>query len=508
MNLVARQVYGNKKGNVWNTSIGGVSATISTASALATKLNISVGTISNFTVVGSDINCRITGNYVIPTLCFQNNTAITNYIDSDGLVSDILTNAFDGTTLIKEVNFKGIISLTGDAVFRLSNLSNVYLENCTFLGNRTFASAYNMKIIYAPRCVTLGSTTGAVLGEEKVFYSTYSGTVIYLADSLRTVNGGNPDNDIIYAISQGATIRYVTNFTKPLTPVINSATGYKTYVNLSISTTSTNAIDYYELYSNGVFIRTILPNGFIDDLANLTSYNFSVIAVDIFYNKSLISSAVSASTTTTSLMPLTGLISYYKLSEASGTTAVDKVGTNNGTYVLMNLLQSGKVGYGVKGAGNSYVNLNSNTITGGKTAFSVSMWFKIASTGNVNYLYGSWNGAQSSLLIRLSGGNLQFFTYTTSQVGGSMIAFSDTTNFHHLVCTYDGATMKMYLDGAVSATNFARTGIMNIGTATERIGDAQGVGSPNSFDETAIYSRALTQAEVTTIYNGGNALTL
>jgi len=169
--------------------------------------------------------------------------------------------------------------------------------------------------------------------------------------SLQTVNAGAPDGDITFFVSKGGTVKYVSNFIEPSAPVIASATGYITYVNLSVSTSSTNTVDYYELYNNGVFVKNIPTTGFIDDLAQLTSFNFSVIAVDVMYNKSPMSNVVATATTTTSLMPLTNLLRYFKMSEASGTTSVDSFGGNNGTYNLMTLLQPAKVGFGVKGIG-------------------------------------------------------------------------------------------------------------------------------------------------------------
>jgi len=494
---------------LYNTYIGGVSASLSTASLLATKLGISVGRIENFTIVGTDIQCRITGSYGFSAFSFLADNSITYYTDIDNLVHNIDTEAFKDVTLLKELNFKGVITLTGNAIARTSSVNKVSLENCTSITGTAFSSSGNVKIIYIPRCTSLGTT----VGNNNVFDevgNNWSSTTLYVPISLQTVNAGAPDGDLTFFISKGGTVKYVSNFIVPSAPAIASATGYITYVNLSVSTSSTNTVDYYELYNNGVFVKNIPATGFIDDLAQLTSFNFSVIAVDVMYNKSPMSNTVATATTTTSLMPLINMLRYFKMSEPSGTTAVDSFGANNGTYVSMTLLQPAKVGFGVKGSGTtSYINLNSSSITGGKTAFSVSLWFKIASLANANALYGSWVGAQNSTLIRVSGGQLQFFLQTlTGQSGGSFIAFSDTTNWHHLVCTYDGTTMRMYLDGTATATTMARTGTVNIGTATERIGDAQGAGSPNSFDEAAIYSRALTAGEVTTIYNSGNGITL
>ena len=126
----------------YNTYIGGVSSTISSASALSTKLGISVGRIENFTIVGSDIKCRITeGGYVIPSLAFIGNTSITYYTDSDNLVTNIGTESFKDVTLLKDLDFKGVITLTGDAIARTSSINKVSLENCTSITGTAFSSS-------------------------------------------------------------------------------------------------------------------------------------------------------------------------------------------------------------------------------------------------------------------------------------------------------------------------------------------------------------------------------
>ena len=79
----------------YNTYIGGVSSSIGTASALATKLGISVGTISNFVVEGADIKCKITGSYSIQGGAFLNNSF---YFDDITLYNNAPTPCTAGST--------------------------------------------------------------------------------------------------------------------------------------------------------------------------------------------------------------------------------------------------------------------------------------------------------------------------------------------------------------------------------------------------------------------------
>jgi len=103
-NLFAKQNFAGGQAVTFNTYIGGVSGTISTASALATKLGISVGRISNFTIVGSDIKCKITGgSYVMSLSVFFEDTSLTYYRDIDNLVSTITYHNFNANTSLYDL---------------------------------------------------------------------------------------------------------------------------------------------------------------------------------------------------------------------------------------------------------------------------------------------------------------------------------------------------------------------------------------------------------------------
>ena len=284
-----------------NTFIGGVSATISTASALATKLGISVGAISNFTIDGSDIKCKITGSYA-NTFGFYDNE-LTYYDDKDGLCTSAgyirgCPNLYYWNTLNVTSFSSGYFGrecpLLKEAIF--PNIINIY--------NSQFYES-NCDLFYIPRATTLGSTVGDNQVFNGIFFLDNVPKTIYCHPSLATNNAGAPDGDIAYAISQGATVRYVTNFTAP-SPITTLAAGtiYNTTIQLNFTApSSANAIDYYDVYLNGVLqTQRITASGqYITGLTPSTSYNITLIAVDIFYNKSVVSNSLSVSTTNTIL---------------------------------------------------------------------------------------------------------------------------------------------------------------------------------------------------------------
>jgi len=169
-----------------NTEIGGVSATLSSASLLATKLGISSTRISNFTIVGSDIKCRITGSYAIPVSAFQfNTTPCTYYTDSDFLVTGLGNNAFYAGNMNADVDFQNCITVGTSAI--TTSGKKILLKNATTIGDTGF---YNFEqitdIYYIPNVTALGSTSG----NNSVFQSLKPTAKIYANPALATNNAG------------------------------------------------------------------------------------------------------------------------------------------------------------------------------------------------------------------------------------------------------------------------------------------------------------------------------
>lgn len=275
-NLVTREIFGNRNTKGWNTFIGGVSSTISTSAQLATKLGISNNRIRNFVVVGSDIKCKITGG----SYGFGNEPAygyggfwsvptISYFYDYDGLVNTLGAQSFSNTTI-----------------------AEVYTPNATSIGQGAFDQNItfynNLKILYAPRCTSIGNT---VLNNNVFRSGNLGGGKIYVDPSLQTINSGGVEGDIAY-LATGNTIRYVTNFTPP-NPITSLTTGTITSTSVQLNFTnptgSTNAYDFCEIYKkdingNWLYISEIASGDIVSGLTTGTTYDFKIVARDIFYN--------------------------------------------------------------------------------------------------------------------------------------------------------------------------------------------------------------------------------
>lgn len=210
------------------------------------------------------------------------------------------------------------------------------------------------------------------------------------------------------------------------------------------------------------------------------------------------------------------LIREWRMEETGASARVDSVagGANNLTASGSPGTASGIIGNGVDlVAGSSHKLTGTNPIAG-LSAFTVSWWIK--RTSAAGGIFSDWNGVADSVLGRLDGsGFIQFLFFSGGNLyGGSLSgAAVSTSAFTHFVATWDGSLLKAYFDGSLT-DNLSASG------ATV---DAGGVGSfavggPNIsgseayitavVDLVQVWDRPISDAEVTSLYNGGAGIEL
>ena len=239
MNLLTKQIYGNKI-RTSNTFIGGVSATINTPALLAIKLGIATIRVQDFTIIGSDIECRIVGSYN-GTNQQGLLTEMTYYDDRDGLILNMADQFIRTCDNLVWVNFPNLqtigsenfvachklkklilpkltTSIVGYSSLRINNLLEIIeLPSLTTTYNtvvdEVFSSNTSLKTLYIPKCTNLGVSelrNGIILTSSNLF-----NLKIYPNPFFQTSNAGAEEGDIAYARGRGATVIYVTNFTAP-----------------------------------------------------------------------------------------------------------------------------------------------------------------------------------------------------------------------------------------------------------------------------------------------------
>jgi hypothetical protein len=479
---------------VENTFIGGVASSLYTAQLLATKLAIDVSRITAFSVLGSDIKCKITGSYV--SAQWLSNSLLTYYYDNDNLMTSIGSSAFGKCPNFLDFKFDGVVSL-GDFCFEDSNKEVLSFPNVTSTGQYVFFNAKS-KSFHLPRCANLGGSASY----NNVFNGVpVAGTLIYAHPSLQTNNAGGVDGDLV-----GRTVRYVTNFTAP-NPVTTLASGtiYNTAIQLNFTppTGSTNAIDYYECYVEGVFKSRINSSGdYVKELNQSVSYNITLISVDIFYNKSILSNILNVSTTNTAWDISNGLVSYYKLNVNSN----DSFGVNNGVDT--------SVTYGVGKVGSSAIcnGTTSKTIIGNpvNTQISqgtISCWVKATASGSS---YRSVFGKTLAYNIFLVDGILMVYNWGSFGGAGNRSSGVNLNDglWHHVAFVFESGTANnyLYLDGVLKLTFSWSVSAQNDNVC---IGSSNSVQLINaSIDEASIHNTKLTLSQINLIYNNGVGITL
>jgi alpha-tubulin suppressor-like RCC1 family protein len=220
------------------------------------------------------------------------------------------------------------------------------------------------------------------------------------------------------------------------------------------------------------------------------------------------------------------LVGHWQLNESSGTTASDASGASNPGSISNDVNAFWTKGYnwtggpntggvGVKGdfyAGQTGLlvsNTGNRVLPATGQPFSFTMWFRANQlvAGNLYNLFSNETYLQDGLRIGIDTG--QYYTFGTpalmvwsTQSGGTMFTRSSSvlsaSRWYHLAVTYSGTTAKVYLDGALLATQTAtilgNTNSLRFGAGIGGCRNLEG-----ALDDVRVYHKELTGTEVTAI---------
>jgi Concanavalin A-like lectin/glucanases superfamily len=231
-----------------------------------------------------------------------------------------------------------------------------------------------------------------------------------------------------------------------------------------------------------------------------TIYNSTLHTLQYCDGTNWISAGGTATSTTN------GLVGWWNLDEGSGTTAYDSSGKNN-TGTLINgasWTTSGYINGAVSFDGVSNQDVQT-TYTGALGDFTVCAWFKSSNDTafsrivDKSYSAGLWLGHDPGGAANKWGGGVR----EASSPYGIYVTLT-TGSWHHICSVRSGTTHTIYGDGgAVSASNTVSssaidTSALVIGAANDGGGYLLG-----TIDDVRVYNRALSAAEVWSLYNGG-----
>ena len=230
----------------------------------------------------------------------------------------------------------------------------------------------------------------------------------------------------------------------------------------------------------------------------------------------------------TCVQPPAGIVAWWPFDETSGTTAVDIVGSNNGTYVGTPQAAGGMVGGSLQFDGiSTYVVVpDSDLWAFGTSDFTLEFWtnFDVPAHGNSyhpgNVFLSNDNGPFNvdKWIFALSSTDLEFITGETATGGGifsPVVPFApEVGRWYHLALTRSGTTYKVCVDGVQVGSPGTNLSVipnpaspLTIGAALEPLGSGMSFGGVMSgrLDEVTIYHRQLSDSELSAIVAAGSA---
>lgn len=195
------------------------------------------------------------------------------------------------------------------------------------------------------------------------------------------------------------------------------------------------------------------------------------------------------------------LVRYYKLDG----NANDSLGIQNGNISGAIPSQDGKINTSYQFSGKNYIYIG-NPVT---NTFTVSVWFKIyqfpsSTSRQITTLGGNNSTPSSTNYYYLTTTNTNILVYGNHK-GGINTNTLQINKWYHAVIINTTSFAKFYLDGVLQGNLAGQTAYSNghcgIGSLRSQDDTINGV-----VDEYALWNRALTEQEISDLYNSGNGL--
>ena len=216
---------------------------------------------------------------------------------------------------------------------------------------------------------------------------------------------------------------------------------------------------------------------------------------------------------TTSVINIDGLMAYYPFNgNADDESRFGNNGIVSGATLTTDRFGNTASAYHFDGV-DDYINLGNPPILNLTEAVTISAWVKMDSVSTNASNWGSvfTKGATAYRLI-FPGAVFAPFEYTWAFGIANNAAYhvhsntQATTSWQHVVCTYDRAIMKIYLDGVMQTETYALNEAIDVNSSSIWIGNNSGFTDrclKGSIDDIRIYNRALTGSEVQSLYHEG-----
>ena len=227
---------------------------------------------------------------------------------------------------------------------------------------------------------------------------------------------------------------------------------------------------------------------------------FVSLLVFIFFVAPIITSASAVKTANKN-----GLVGYWAFNEGVGTKTGDASGKGINGTVANTTWSSGRFGKALYFNGtDSIVSAPYNSALDLTNNITMSVWYKKDVGSGTNKWLLHKATVNTSYAMFIEGGLKMRLEHPSMQ--DCLVTEPSEGVWHHAVSTYDGANMKVYVDGVLKNT-CAATGNINLTGGGIEIGMFSSPGYypfKGLIDEVRIYNRALTASEILDLYKAGD----
>jgi large repetitive protein len=214
------------------------------------------------------------------------------------------------------------------------------------------------------------------------------------------------------------------------------------------------------------------------------------------------------------VLPASGLRGWWAMNDGAGGTVLDGSAMDNHGSVDGNVQWT----QGVEGAalllgGDSYARVANHPSVDITGPITVAAWIRPQTRGTQDLVKKAIHNGVDGFELSLASSGKVFARFNqptsgnTYRVDSTTSYPTDGTSWMHVVATYDGATIRLYINGEQEAVKSGPASIasndFDLGIGGEPTGEpTAGRGFTGALDDVRLYSRALSAATVAQLANG------
>ncbi len=202
-----------------------------------------------------------------------------------------------------------------------------------------------------------------------------------------------------------------------------------------------------------------------------------------------------------------GLVGFWNFKQGIGAGYASEIGDQGSLQGGATVTSNGRLN--LNGSGQSYVVPDGPQLQIAD-AITITAWIKPSASGSQTIVSKAGSNTTDGFELGLSASGTVFVRFNqassgdTYRVDSSSSYPTDGNTWLHVAATYDGSTIRLYINGQEQAS---QTGAFSIGTNSLPLtfgADANGANSMvGQLDEVLITDRALSASEISKVYTGG-----